>query len=285
VNWFYEIFTSIVFYPEHFLYKLNYDSELIVYVLFFTVAYSWFRPFSSLKKWVPVPIAATVVFSFDLIPDMPLYHIVSNHRLGTLSGDSVSYIVMMLFGALSFIGFINLEKYRKSVMALSTSFALTVIMGLGYSYHLLMINGGLNVQMKVIESQVTYGNRLKGKFREDYCQSFNLICSKPGPADQVDTGYTNINQELANYVTENRKYNNVFSLSLSKALIFTNNPFSLAYTEINGVAQWTLDLKSSRTLFDATRIQFYVFLNSATVFWGVLPVVIIWAHRRRKKRS
>jgi hypothetical protein len=285
VNWFYEIFSNILSSPKHPLYQLNYDSEFIVYILAFTVAYAWLKPFTSLRSWLPVPILGVAVFRLDLVPEMPFYHIASNPRLATLSGDAVFYIAMMVFGALSFIGFVSLPKYRKSVMALSTSFALTMMMGLGYSYHVLLINGGLNVQMKVVENQVKYGNMLAGEFRSDYCESLHLICSAPGPADQVDTGYANINQELADYVDENRKHRDDFAFSVSKVLIFTDNPFSLAYVEKAGIAQWTLDLSASRLLFDATRVQFYLFLNSATVFWGMLPAVLIWGHRRRKKRA
>jgi hypothetical protein len=285
MNWFKEIFSNILFSPEHPLYNLGYGSDLIIYILAFTVAYAWYKPFSSLKRWLPVPVVGVAVLSFDFIPDMPFYHIASNPRLATLSGDTAFYIAMLIFGALSFIGFISLPKYRKSVMAISTSFALTMIMVLGYSYHLLLINGGLNAQLKVVENQVRYGNMLTGEFRADYCQSLHLICSEPGPADQVDTGYSNVNKELADYADEIRKYRDDFEFTTSKALIVTDNPFSLAYVERGGVAQWTLDLSTSKLLFDVTRVQFYLFLNSATVFWGMLPAILIWGHRRRKKRA
>ena len=287
MNWFTSHFLTTILDPNGAWYTLGYDTEFLLYILVFTILALLVRPTLTFKCWLGVAFAAVIVSFLDLVPQMPLYSLVDSPRLKTLSGDAILYMVFMLLGLVSFMVFV--DKRRKPIAGLASSLSLMVIMGLGYGYHVVMINGGLKVQLMMLEDRVSYANTVGWEERERFCERMELICGETAKNEQPNTGFVEVDRQLADYVGFYRSKLPEFGFTHSQALITTDQPFAVAYNEDRTGARWALDLKGARLSFDVFRIQFFIFMNLATLFWTLLPGIVVGAHhlmimRRKKSR-
>jgi len=281
MNWFSSIYLSWL--SSDAWQDIAFDFEWLLFVLLGTLLLSIVKPNYDYKHWLMTVMALVSASFLPIMSDMPLFNWVENGRLKLLSGDSVKYILFAVTGLVSFVYLVT--RKRKNIDGIISSFSIFMIVFLGYAYHLVMINGSLKHELLGFERQLSYVNDAEDPFRSKWCNDWELICLEGNIEEFKYTGITHINEELDDYLNFYRSKTDRFGFTISRSLITTEVPFALAYYEDKGRYKYTVDIHQPMLSFERYRLQFFLFLNAAALFWTILPLIVIAGHRRMIKKA
>ena len=160
--------------------------------------------------------------------------------------------------------------------------ALTILITLLYSYHLVFVNGALRANLTVLEGilveQLDSDSGWRGDFEFKGPIQSRYVLPDPKLYD--------VQRELNDYVN----YSRAQSTDHARVVTHSNGliqavPYAFAYKEAAGEFHLLIDLKRSEWLFHSARIQFYAFANAATLFWvGMAMLLWVWHQRAFARR-
>lgn len=265
------------------IYHLGFKLGNLIYILTGICLASFFSKGFGVKQYTIGIVIGLIIKALQVTFEAPFDSFDSNPRLQNIKSDALSYIFAMLIGLSGIIiAIVNKKKRKLEVIAFSAS--LFIITMLVYSYHVVIINGGLKSAAASNEVQLD-------KIARSPESTFLYFCS-------TNQGYTCFDGDVRDLKEDTKNITSEFYAAYSDMKQFVEHPsfkfsnvsapaevkYSLVFIQAGENYRLIMETEQAEYLFKTHSIQFHLFANAAVLFWTLGALLVVFLHKRKRRR-